>query len=290
MLERDSFESFYLARSAWLVSALRTIVGNDAEDVAQDAFATLFQRWDAVSRYDVPEAWLRRVAFRAAVRHRQRATSRPRHEVLGATLNGASHAGEPASTLLRDALKPLSASEREALLLRYLSDRPIAELAERFGCSEGTMRVRLHRARRHAQEQLMGLCGTWIMDATLNRSGLEHVLRDGGQEPWLQPVMENLQELGDIRTQLQLANGHFLLTNGPDEHLDHGTYRLTREGLRLDSAGYSGGVRYGVTLEGDSLALHQYENRNPMIHGAPDDAFQLALLQSSSFTWHPTAS
>jgi hypothetical protein len=128
------------------------------------------------------------------------------------------------------------------------------------------------------------------MDATLTRSGLARLLKDSGHEAWMEPVMDNLQELGNIRTELRLAKGRFLLTNGPDEHLDHGTYALTREGLRLASAGYSGGVSYGVTLEGDSLALLQYENRNPMIHGAPDEAFQLALVGSSTFTWHPMAS
>ena len=104
------------------------------------------------------------------------------------------------------------------------------------------------------------------------------------------PVMANLQDVGDIRTQLQVAKGRFLLTNGPDEHLDHGSYALTRDSLRLDSTGYNGGVFYRVTLEADSLSLRQLENRNPNIHGAPDDAFQLVLLGSSTFTWHPMAS
>ena len=105
-----------------------------------------------------------------------------------------------------------------------------------------------------------------------------------------EPVLQNLSELGDIRTQLQLANGRFLLTNGRDEHLDHGTYTLTRKGLRLDSAGYPGGAVHRIDIEGDSLALRQIENRNPAVHGASDDAFQLALLGSSRFTWHPIAS
>ena len=290
VLETEPFETFYRARSEWLVRALRSIVGGDAEDVAQDAFAILFQRWDAISRYDSPEAWLRRVAFRAALRHRRRTVDRPRREVLS-TVAGVTTAGvEPTSVLLHDALTPLTASEREALLLRYLSDRPIAEIAERFGCSEGTMRVRLHRACIRAREQLIGLTGTWIRDVTLTRPGLEQLLRDGGYESSLEPVMDNLDGLGAIRTQLQLAGGRFLLTNGPDEHLDHGTYALTKRGLRLDSAGYSGGVTHEVTLEGDSLTLRQVENHNPVVHGAPDDAFQLALVASSSFTWHPVAS
>ena len=152
------------------------------------------------------------------------------------------------------------------------------------------MRVRLHRACRRAQEQLMGLCGAWVMDTTWSAAALASLLQERGYDASVEPVLENLEELGEIRTQLQLANGRFLLTNGADEHLDHGTYTLTRGRLRLDSAGYRGGVLYRVNLEGDSLALHQIENRNPVIHGVPDGAFQLALVGSSPFTWHPIAS
>jgi hypothetical protein len=128
------------------------------------------------------------------------------------------------------------------------------------------------------------------MDTTWNLTELASLLQEHGYDSSVVPVLEELSELGDIRTRLQLADGRFLLTNGADEHLDHGKYTLTRGRLRLDSAGYPGGVFYRVALEGDSLSLHQIENRNPAMHGAPDDAFQLALVGSSPFTWHPIAS
>jgi RNA polymerase sigma-70 factor (ECF subfamily) len=289
-LEQEAFEAFYLTRSRWLIGALRSIVGPDAEDVAQDAFITLFQKWDVISRYDSPEAWLRRIAFRSAVRQRQRDATRPRNESLSALLEDSRDDAAPASTLIRDALKPLSATERESLVLRYFSDAPVQELAERFGCSEAAMRVRLHRACRKAREHLMGLCGTWVMDFAWTPDALTGLLESAGHHESVEPVLTEFDELGDIRTQLQIADGRFLLTNGPDEHLDHGTYTLTRDGLRLDSAGYRGGVTHRVDIEGDSLQLRQIENRNPDIHGATDDAFQLALLGSSTFTWHPLAS
>src|SRR3954466_11200617 len=121
VLDRERFEAFYRARSAWLIGALHPIVGNDAEDVAQDAFLTLFERWDVVSTYDAPEAWLRRVAIRAAIRRRQREATRPRNETLaGLTTSGDV---DPASGLLQDALKHLAANEREVLILRYFWDR-----------------------------------------------------------------------------------------------------------------------------------------------------------------------
>ncbi|MDP9185236.1 MAG: SigE family RNA polymerase sigma factor, partial [Actinomycetota bacterium] len=57
--DRAGFDAFYARRRAWLIGALRPIVGSDAEDIAQDSMFALFQRWDVVSRYDSPEAWLR---------------------------------------------------------------------------------------------------------------------------------------------------------------------------------------------------------------------------------------
>ena len=131
-------------------------------------------------QYDSPEAWLRRIAFRSAQRRRQRNAARPHHESLADVLDGSSSGGAPASALLRDALKPLAAPERDALMLRYFWDRSIHELAERFGCTEAAMRVRLHRACRRARENLMGLCGAWVMDTTWSSSALECLLQEHG--------------------------------------------------------------------------------------------------------------
>src|SRR3954468_5447887 len=288
VLDRERFEAFYRARSAWLIGALHPIVGNDAEDVAQDAFLTLFERWDVVSAYDAPEAWLRRVAIRAAIRRRQREASRPRHETL-AGMPPTLGSDDPASALLQDALKHLTAHEREVLILRYFWERPIQELAERFECTEAAMRVRLHRACRRAEEHVLGLYGTWVMNMTWTPDTLAPVIEDGGYRCWVEPVLENLLELAEVRTELQLTDGRFLLTNGSVEHLDHGRYTLTKGRLRLESSGFRGGVVYHLGLDGESLALRQLENHNPVIHGAPDDAFQLALVGSSPFTWRPAA-
>jgi DNA-directed RNA polymerase specialized sigma24 family protein len=50
-------------------------VDRAAQDIARDAFAQLFVHWQNVSKYKRPEAWMRRVAIRLAVRT-TRASSR----------------------------------------------------------------------------------------------------------------------------------------------------------------------------------------------------------------------
>src|SRR2546426_204801 len=42
--------------------------GRRGEDVAQEAFVQLLRHWKKVSRYEMPDAWVRRVAIRMAVR------------------------------------------------------------------------------------------------------------------------------------------------------------------------------------------------------------------------------
>ena len=93
-----------------------------------------------------------------------------------------------------------------------------------------------------------------------------------------------------MRTHLRLEEGRFLLTNHEDTHLDHGRYRFDGHRLTLRSAGFPGGVVHSVTVDGNVIVLHQVENRNPLVHGAPDAAFQFALLGSSALRWHPTQS
>lgn len=287
--DREGFDAFYSRRRSWLVGTLTPIVGRDAEDVAQDAMLELFRRWDFIARYDAPEAWLRRVAIRMAIRRRSREAGRWRAEALAARIGGTGDA-EPDATLLGPVLGTLPEGDREALVLHHVADRPIGEVAERLGLSEPATRVRLLRARRRAAERVAGLRGTWVMQTTWRRGRLADGLRDHGFADAVEPVMDNLEECGPIRTVLRLDGGRFLLTNRDDAHLDHGRYRFDGRRLTLDSEGYPGGVTHTAAMDGNVMVLRQAENRNPRVHGAPDAAFQFALLGSSSLRWEPSAS
>jgi RNA polymerase sigma factor (sigma-70 family) len=284
------FEVFYAARRAWLVRTLRPIVGDEAEDVAQDAMLELFRHWDRISRYEAPEAWLRRIGIRAGVRRRTRNIDRPRLEQRHALLEARPVVEDPTVSLVASVLAELPKPDREALVLHHLADRPLDEVADRLGSSEAATRVRLLRARRRAIEELVGLHGTWIMDKTWQRTALARELREHGFSSAVEPVLDNLEECGPIRTHLRLQDGRFLLTNRESMHLDHGTYIFDGRRLTLHSDGIPGGVTHALTTDGNELVMRQVDNRNPSIHGAPDDAFQFALLGSSVLRWQPTRS
>ena len=64
----DDFERFYAAAFGRIAGQLFVVTGDrqDAEDVTQEAFARASVRWSRLRTYDLPEAWVRRVALRLA--------------------------------------------------------------------------------------------------------------------------------------------------------------------------------------------------------------------------------
>jgi RNA polymerase sigma-70 factor (ECF subfamily) len=115
-----------------------------AEDIAQDAFMQLLIHWKKVSAYQRPDAWVRRVAIRLAMRSIRREQMRSHIEW------GSQHAElpQPIDLDLADAIQQLPPRQRSAVVLFYLEDRPMQEIADILGCSTSTGWVHLHKARR----------------------------------------------------------------------------------------------------------------------------------------------
>jgi RNA polymerase sigma-70 factor (sigma-E family) len=120
----------------------------DAEEVVQEAFAAVHERWD---RLDRPGGYLRgcvvnrardvlRRRYRAA-RFRRSAPSRHEPAELGAD-----H--------LLDALDTLTPTRRAAVVLRYYEGRSEAEIAELLGVRPGTVKSMLHRALAQLREEI----------------------------------------------------------------------------------------------------------------------------------------
>ena len=97
-----------------------------AREIAQDAFVQALRHWRKVQGMESPGGWVRRVAIRDAVRSRRRQARGRSLEVERARLTE-----EPASLSLdvRSALLALPARQRAAIVLHYLDDRPVAEIA-----------------------------------------------------------------------------------------------------------------------------------------------------------------
>jgi DNA-directed RNA polymerase specialized sigma24 family protein len=101
-----------------------------------------------VSSYDNPGAWVRRVALRQAVRAARRARHVPQFSRAGVSC-------ECDEVLdVRAAVASLPPAQRAAVVLRYLHDLPVAEVARTLGCSEGTAKTHLFRARKSLAARL----------------------------------------------------------------------------------------------------------------------------------------
>ena len=155
-----SFDEVYAAHYAGLTVQLYAYFGDrqEAQDVAQEAFCRALARWHKISGYDDPAAWIRRVAWNLAVSRWRRARTAlnflRRERLDEPQLDGPS--GEWVA--LVGALAQLPAGQRRAMVLHYLGDLPIAEIADREGVAVGTVKSWLHRAR----TTLAGRLGTEV--------------------------------------------------------------------------------------------------------------------------------
>ena len=130
-----------------LVRALRLQTGDAAraEELAQEALVRLWQRWRRVRRLEHPAAWLHRVAINLAIDdHRRRGAERRALDRLAPPTVAAS-APEPRDDV-RLALLRLPERQRAAVVLRYLLDLPVSEVAAALDLSEGATRALTHRA------------------------------------------------------------------------------------------------------------------------------------------------
>jgi RNA polymerase sigma-70 factor, ECF subfamily len=155
----EEFEEFYQASYGRTVALIAAITGSrhEAEDVAQEAYARALARWSRLRGYDLPEAWVRRVALRIAIDSGRRL----RRNLAAAVRLAAQRrpAGpEPADDLkytpLGMALLGLPVHQRQVIVLHYLADLPVNVIADECGLSVGTVKTRLLVARRHLEQQL----------------------------------------------------------------------------------------------------------------------------------------
>lgn len=142
---------------------LWTRAGDAADDLAAEAFRIAFERrHDFDLTYDSARPWLFGIAANLArTHHRRTARRREAQERLVAEDRPAPEpspqdrleAIAPSAPVAR-ALLELPDRDREPLLLFAWADLAYDEIAEALGVPVGTVRSRIHRARRQVREQL----------------------------------------------------------------------------------------------------------------------------------------
>jgi RNA polymerase sigma factor (sigma-70 family) len=147
--------------------------GDDAPDLAQETFVKAFFQLDKFDDQRAFEPWLFTIAANLArdfLRKRKREAlvfqdvgeDDPAETQSAKLATDAGHHAAPDALLSRQesrraleaAIARLPLSLREPILLHYQLDWPVAEIAQHLKLDEGTVKVRLHRARRKLHEML----------------------------------------------------------------------------------------------------------------------------------------
>jgi RNA polymerase sigma-70 factor (ECF subfamily) len=151
-----SFDDFYRAEYTRMVALCSGILGRraGADDLVQDAMVEAYRRWDRLSSYDLPSAWVRRVVVQRAAK-----AARKRHHELDAHQRVAALPAQqlPEGELdpeLRAALVALPVQQRTVMALHYLQDLSVADIAGELGIAEGTVKTHLSRGRLRLAERL----------------------------------------------------------------------------------------------------------------------------------------
>ncbi|MFI6576337.1 RNA polymerase sigma factor [Nocardiopsis sp. NPDC050513] len=150
--EREAFRELVRAWHAPLWRYVRSMVGSAhlADDLAQEAWVAVLRGLPRLRQPERFAPWLFTIARRVVVDHLRQAYQAPETSVeeVEAALDDDSLSGVLTTMQVEAGLDGLPPLEREVLVLFHLQDLPLAACAEVLGVPPGTVKSRLHRARR----------------------------------------------------------------------------------------------------------------------------------------------
>jgi RNA polymerase sigma factor (sigma-70 family) len=142
------FEDFFEQESPTLFRRFCLVTGNrhEAEDVMQEAFLKIYERWERVRTLEDPVAYLYRTAFNAFRKRSRRAALAIRR-----TLSRGEHIDEfaaaDARSVVAAALATLTPRQRAAVVLTELLGFDSGEAGRALGIRPGTVRALSFQAR-----------------------------------------------------------------------------------------------------------------------------------------------
>ena len=116
-----------------------------AEDLVQDTLARMYRMWGGIGRIDNPAAYAQSVLVRQFLSHRRRRSSGERpSEHLPETAAGGPDADLRLSLVA--ALAQLQKRDRAVVVLRYLADRSVEQVAIDLGRTPSAVKIQSMRA------------------------------------------------------------------------------------------------------------------------------------------------
>jgi RNA polymerase sigma-70 factor (ECF subfamily) len=145
------FEELYRREHATVFRAVLRLCGDRtvAEDATQEAFARALARWRRLRGRDWAAGWVTTTALNLARRASRRRREPPAQDGAAADVD--------AAVDVWAAVRLLPRRQQEAVVLFYVADLPLSEVAAAMGCAEGTAKAHLARARDSLRGTLEGV-------------------------------------------------------------------------------------------------------------------------------------
>jgi RNA polymerase sigma factor (sigma-70 family) len=146
----SSYEEFFRSTFPKVRVAIARIVGPEGgEDLAIEALARAYARWNAVEKMEYPGAWVTRVGVNLALDQVRRKEIHQSPFVVR---------DESEQVVLRadliSAIRHLPKRQQEVVVLRHVVDLSEADVSHALGISEGSVKTHLHRAIKELRKAL----------------------------------------------------------------------------------------------------------------------------------------
>ena len=153
--DEPRFEAFFERHHGDLFAALWLITRNrhEAEEIAQDAFLRLWERWNRVSKMDDPEGYLYRTAMNAFRTRARRTSLALRHLARPSPVDDAFAAVERREMVVQ-ALASLTPRERAAVVLTDVLGYSSEEAGRWLRIKPVTVRVLASRGRGRLRQEV----------------------------------------------------------------------------------------------------------------------------------------
>ena len=170
IVQRDlkAFETLYRAYHPRLSRFLTNILRRPhlVEEELNDTLMVVWKRPEKFNGASKVSTWIFAIAYRTALKARGRFDEPVEDQGQTEIADHADperHLGDrQVSTVLVTAMNQLSPEHRAVVDLTYFHDVGYREIAEIVGCPVGTVKTRMHHARKHLKDKLEGRLGDWL--------------------------------------------------------------------------------------------------------------------------------
>jgi RNA polymerase sigma factor (sigma-70 family) len=169
--ERDlkAFEELYRHYHPRLTRFLMNILRHPqlTEEALDDTMMVVWKRPEGFNGASKVSTWIFAIAYRTALKARSRHDEPIEDEGLDLRPSGEAGAEQQlgqrqTQAILMSAMAQLSSDHRAVVDLTYFHDVGYREIAEILDCPVGTVKTRMHHARRHLKAMLAGRLTDWL--------------------------------------------------------------------------------------------------------------------------------